>query len=489
MPQFEHFPLPDVGEGLTEAEIVAWRVRPGEAVEVNQTVVEIETAKASVELPCPYAGAISELLVAPGQTVEVGTPIVTIDRDPDGARTSAGADSASGTSTAATSTASTAGTGGGSGAGSGEEVANLVGYGPRQSGARRRPRKSAAKSAEPAGAAAGSPPADQPAQPANGPAQPANGTARTNGASGAAHAEVPLAKPPVRKLAKDLGVDLHQVSGSGAEGVVTRTDVERAAKGASSWTTTPAASPAVAGTAAAGTADRSAREHRVPVRGVRKATARAMVDSAFTAPHVTEFLTVDVTPMMEFRQRLRSRPEFRDVKVTPLAVAAKAVCLAARRTPDVNAAWDGEAGEIVYKDYVDLGIAAATPRGLVVPKVRDAESRTLRELAVAIQELTDTAREGSTAPADLSGGTFTITNVGVFGVDTGTPILNPGESGILALGAVREMPWVVDGQVVPRQVCQLALSFDHRVVDGQQGSQFLADVGALLADPGMAMTY
>ena len=476
MPQFEHFSLPDVGEGLTEAEIVTWRVQPGDPVEVNQTVVEIETAKASVELPCPYAGTISELLVEPGRTVAVGTPIVTIDRDPAGA-----AGSAEQAAPAGGSVGDPAGAGAAGAAGNADQVANLVGYGPRPSGARRRPRKSA-RAAEPVGASTGDP--------------AANGTAPDIGR--APRTEVPLAKPPVRKLAKDLGVDLQEVSGSGSEGVITRADVQRAAgdqvaegsregsalAGAASWSTTsagPAAGP--------GTADRSAREHRVPVRGVRKATAQAMVDSAFTAPHVTEFLTVDVTPMMEFRQRLRSQPEFQDVKVTPLAVAAKAVCLAARRTPDINAAWDGEAGEIVYKDYVDLGIAAATPRGLVVPKVRDAESKSLRDLAVAIQELTGTAREGATAPADLTGGTFTITNVGVFGVDTGTPILNPGESGILALGAVREMPWVVDGQVVPRQVCQLALSFDHRVVDGQQGSQFLADVGALLADPGMAMTY
>ena len=227
----------------------------------------------------------------------------------------------------------------------------------------------------------------------------------------------------------------------------------------------------------------------MPIKGVRKATAEAMVDSAFTAPHVTEFLTVDVTPMMEFRKRLQQQPDFAEVKLTPLAFAAKALCMAVRRTPDVNAAWDGQAGEIVYKDYVHLGVAAATPRGLVVPKVRDADGMSLPELASSLESLTRTAREGTTTPADMVGGTITITNVGVFGVDTGTPILTPGESAIFAFGAVREMPWVVDGQVVPRQVCQLALSFDHRVVDGQQGSRFLADVGALLAEPGMAMTY
>lgn len=284
---------------------------------------------------------------------------------------------------------------------------------------------------------------------------------------------MPLAKPPVRKLAKDLDVDLRALSGSGSGGVITRADVEQAAAGGT-------AEPEVAG---------GSRERRVPIRGVRKATAEAVVDSAFTAPHVTEFLTVDVTPMMEFRERLQQRPDFAEVKLTPLAFAAKALCMAVRRTPDVNAAWDGQAGEIVYKDYVHLGVAAATPRGLVVPKVRDADGMSLPELASSLESLTRTAREGTTTPADMVGGTITITNVGVFGVDTGTPILTPGESAILAFGAVRQMPWVVDGQVVPRQVCQLALSFDHRVVDGQQGSRFLADVGALLAEPGMAMTY
>jgi pyruvate dehydrogenase E2 component (dihydrolipoamide acetyltransferase) len=227
----------------------------------------------------------------------------------------------------------------------------------------------------------------------------------------------------------------------------------------------------------------------VPIRGVRKATASAMVSSAFTAPHVTEFLTVDVTPMMEFRAKLKSSPAFRDVKLTPLVFCAKAVCLAVQRTPDVNATWDEQAGEIVYKSYVHLGIAAATPRGLVVPKVRDAEQLSLRDLAVAMDQLTTTARDGKTTPADMVNGTITITNVGVFGVDTGTPIINPGESAILAFGAIRDMPWVVDGQIVVRKVCQLSLSFDHRVVDGQQGSEFLADVGALLADPATAITY
>jgi 2-oxoisovalerate dehydrogenase E2 component (dihydrolipoyl transacylase) len=451
----KQFPLPDVGEGLTEAEILTWHVSPGDTVAVNQIIVEIETAKAAVELPCPYSGVVTELLAEPGTTVQVGTPILTIDLDP----AQPGAETPSATPAGGQAPS-------GSGAQrSDEQVPNLVGYGPKSGAPTRRARKPAAQpqpEAPPAEAPAGEPsPAEAPA-------------AERATAAGSATALVPLAKPPVRKLAKDLGIDLRELTGSGSGGIITREDVQRA--------------HAVGNGTAPPTTTRDG-ERRVPVRGVRRATAQAMVDSAFSAPHVTEFLTVDVTPMMQLREKLQTHPAFREVKVTPLAFAAKAVCLAVQRTPEVNASWDEAAGEIVYFDHLHLGIAAATPRGLVVPKIRHAEAMSLAELAAALQALTATAREGATAPGDMVGGTFTITNVGVFGVDTGTPILNPGESAILALGAVREMPWVVDGAVVPRTVCQLALSFDHRVVDGQQGSQFLADVGALLADPAMSITY
>jgi 2-oxoisovalerate dehydrogenase E2 component (dihydrolipoyl transacylase) len=423
VPDFKQFLLADTAEGLTEAEILGVRVQPGDEVTVNQIVVEVETAKAAVELPIPWAGTITEILVAPGQTVEVGAPILTIDVDPRGG--------------------SAGGAVNGSAPAAEEEMKPLVGYGSKTVTTRRRPRREA--------------PA---AQPAVTPAAPAE---RRDGGY------VPLAKPPVRKLAKELGVDLTALAGS-VDGVITREDVERAAS--------PAA-PVAGG----------ARERRVPIKGVRKATAQAMVSSAFTAPHVTEFLTVDVTPMMDLRERLKKHPSFAGVKLTPLAFAAKAVCLAAKRTPDVNASWDEAAGEIVYKDYVHLGIAAATPRGLVVPKIRDADAMSLPELAAALEELTATAREGKTSPADMLGGTITITNVGVFGVDTGTPIINPGEAAILAFGAIKDMPWVVAGELAVRKVLQLALSFDHRLVDGQQGSRFLADIGALLADPALAITY
>jgi len=437
------FAMPDVGEGLTEAEVVTWHVAPGDTVTVNQVICEIETAKAAVELPCPYAGTVGELLVEPGQTVAVGSPIISIETA-EKAAPEAGAEEPGPKIGEA---------------GKDGRIANLVGYGPRPGSVTRRPRRAAVALA---------PAADEWPVRVD---QPDGSAVRP-----VAREAVPLAKPPIRKLAKDLGVDLRSLIGSGSGGVITREDVESAGARAA-----PASVPAP-GPAAGGV-------RREPIRGVRRATAAAMVSSAFTAPHVTEFLAVDVTATMALRERLRRSREYADVPLTPLAFVAKAVCLAARRTPEVNAHWDEAAGEIVYYDRVQLGIAAATPRGLMVPKVRDADSLTLRELAVALGGLTATARSGKTPPADLVGGTFTITNVGVFGVDTGTPILNPGEAAILAVGAIKPAPWVVDGELAVRTVCQLALSFDHRLVDGEQGSRFLADVGALLTDPGLALTW
>jgi pyruvate dehydrogenase E2 component (dihydrolipoamide acetyltransferase) len=304
-----------------------------------------------------------------------------------------------------------------------------------------------------------------------------------------------LAKPPVRKLAKDLGVDLTRVAGSGPDGVVTRSDVEAAAKAtpgvreAAGLAAVPELEePGPVAVGAAPVWDAS-REQRIPIKGVRKHTAAAMVASAFTAPHVTEWMSVDVTPTMELRTRVAELPDYAGVKVSPLLFVARALLLAVRRHSLINSSWDEQAQEIVVKEYVNLGIAAATPRGLVVPNIKDAGRLSLRELAVALGELTETARAGRTTPATMAGGTITITNVGVFGVDGGTPILNPGETAILAAGAVREMPWVVDGQLAVRQVMQLALSFDHRIVDGQLGSEFLGDVAGMLADPGLALAW
>jgi pyruvate dehydrogenase E2 component (dihydrolipoamide acetyltransferase) len=292
-----------------------------------------------------------------------------------------------------------------------------------------------------------------------------------------------LAKPPVRKLAKDLGVDLTSLTPSGDGGVITRADVEAAAE---------AGSEVSIGIAPVRPAQD--REWREPIKGVRKMMGQAMVQSAFTAPHVTEWVTVDVTATTQFVARLRARKEFADVKVSPLLVLAMACIRAIRRTPVVNSVWDEQAQEIVFKRYVNLGIAAATPRGLVVPNIKDAESLSLLELAGALGDLTAVAREGRTQPAEMSGGTFTITNVGVFGVDAGTPIINPGESAILAFGATTRRPWVVTDasgaeSLEIRDVCTLALSFDHRHVDGESGSRFLADVAAIMEDPATALLF
>jgi 2-oxoisovalerate dehydrogenase E2 component (dihydrolipoyl transacylase) len=492
VPTFKQFKLPDAGEGLTEAEILKWYVQPGDLVAVNQTIVEIETAKAAVELPSPFAGAITELLVPEGATVDVGTPIVTVDVDPDGApgvppaATSLVAEAADLIPSPPEDQAVEPGLIGSPTPGG--RTAVLVGYGPRSVTAKRRPRKGGAGSAPGDGAPGGAgsvgagPDAaaaadlvpTPPSEPAPVPAAPRPG--------GSSNGIAVLAKPPVRKLARDLGVDLATVTGSGGGGVITRADVESAAQAPAEPAPVPVSAPAAA------TWDAS-REQRIPIKGVRKHTAAAMVASAFTAPHATEWVTVDLTETMRLRDRVAGTREFAGVKVSPLLFVARALLLAVKRHPMINSAWDEQAQEIVVKEYVNLGIAAATPRGLVVPNIKDAARLSVRELADALKELTDTARAGRTAPADMSGGTITITNVGVFGVDGGTPILNPGESAILAFGAVRETPWVVDGQLTIRQVSQLSLSFDHRIVDGQLGSQFLADLAAMLTDPGLALAW
>ncbi len=509
MSDTRQFRLPDVGEGLTEAEIITWRVKPGDTVKVNDVVVEIETAKSLVELPVPFAGTVADLLVPEGETVAVGTPIISVAMGSMGSTGSAGATApaaSTGSPDALEDVASPPEEGavepgliGGPAPGGRTSV--LVGYGPRTTEARRRPRKAVPTGTSPAAAQQGVQSAfstagderapDMPVEQAE-PAAPQVAVRRPTSTQPTRGGSVRvLAKPPVRKLAKDLGVDLMQVQSSGEGGVVTRADVEAHA-GASGEQPDLAAAPATGERAAAA---RPRTEHapgaqtRVPVKGVRKMTAQAMVGSAFTAPHVTEWVSIDATRTVRLVERLRGHREFRGTKVSPLLVVAKAVCLAARRTPEVNASWDEQAQEIVLEHDVNLGIAAATPRGLVVPNVKGADRMTLRELADALAELTDTARAGRTQPAEMAGGTFTITNVGVFGVDAGTPILNPGESGILCMGAIARRPWVVGNRVKARWVTTLALSFDHRVVDGEQGSRFLADVAAIVTDPAHALLH
>jgi 2-oxoisovalerate dehydrogenase E2 component (dihydrolipoyl transacylase) len=398
------FRLPDLGEGLTESDIVAWRIAEGDSVELNQIIAEVETAKALVELPSPYSGVVAALHAVAGQTVNVGDPLVTFAVTP-----------LAGTPVAGTTPKV-------------EDDApepNLVGYGawPEHAG---HPTRRARRVAPPA------------------PPIVIRG------------AERPRSTPPVRHLARQLDVDLTTVAGTGPDGLITRGDVEAA----------------VRGLAGAGPVT------RIPIRGVRKHTAAAMVASAFTAPHVTVFHTIDATAALDLASRLTAASG--GVKISLLAVVSRAVCLALGAHPELNSRWEQHSQEIVQYGYVNLGIAAATERGLVVPNVKDASALGLTELAVALAELTAEARAGKAQPERLSGGTFTITNIGVFGVEAGTPILNPGESGILALGAAQRRPWEFEGGIALRQVMTLSLSFDHRVVDGAQGSRFLAEVGALL---------
>ncbi|MCG6494611.1 dihydrolipoamide acetyltransferase family protein [Kitasatospora sp. A2-31] len=456
------FKMPDVGEGLTEAEILSWYVKPGDTVTDGQVVCEVETAKAAVELPIPFNGVVEQLFFPEGATVDVGTVIISV-----AVAGEAGAAAPAVPAPAAAPTPAPA---------EPERRAVLVGYGPRTGGTQRRARRTTTttKVAPPAPAAPVAPVAPAPAPVV--PEQPSG--------------ERPLAKPPVRKLAKDLGVDLRAVTPTGPAGVITRDDVHAHAAAAAAPAAAVEAPAAPEAPVAVPVAVSGAGDVRVPVKGVRKATAQAMVASAFTAPHVTEFVQVDVTRTMKFVRRLKESGELgRDVRVSPLLLVAKALLVAIKRHPEINAHWDEAAQEIVIRGQVNLGIAAATPRGLIVPNIKDAGGKTLSGLAVSLGELIDTARQGKTPPADMQGGTITITNVGVFGVDTGTPILNPGEAAILAFGAVRELPWVHKGKVVPRQVTTLALSFDHRLVDGELGSKVLADVAALLEHPKRLITW
>ncbi|MFI9360191.1 dihydrolipoamide acetyltransferase family protein [Kitasatospora sp. NPDC053057] len=468
------FKMPDVGEGLTEAEILSWYVKPGDTVTDGQVVCEVETAKAAVELPIPFNGVVEQLFFPEGATVDVGTVIISV----------AVAGEAGAAPAAAPAPAAAAATPDAEAEPERREV--LVGYGPRTGTAQRRARRTTTTTTK----AAAPQPAPAPAPVA--PAAPAP-------APVALVAEVPvgerpLAKPPVRKLAKDLGIDLRSVTPTGRDGVITREDLHAyAAAQAAPAAPAPAVEPVVVEAAEAVVAPvpvSGAGDVRVPIKGVRKATAQAMVASAFTAPHVTEFVQVDVTRTMKFVRKLKESGELgRDVRVSPLLLVAKALLVAIKRHPEINAQWDEAAQEIVVKGQVNLGIAAATPRGLIVPNIKDAGSKTLAGLATSLGELVETARQGKTSPADMQGGTVTITNVGVFGVDTGTPILNPGEAAILAFGAVRELPWVHKGKVVPRQVTTLALSFDHRLVDGELGSKVLADIAGLLEFPKRLITW
>ena len=496
------FNLPDVGEGLVEAEIVSWKVKAGDTVAVNDVIVEIETAKSLVELPSPYAGVVSELLVPEGQTVEVGTPIIAVAHE--------------GAEPAAASPQPTAGAQAAAPApeqpvpNATPEAGPLVGSGPKADPVRRRLRRGSATStagtrttagdgsAVPSGKA--TPPAAMHLPEPQGQAQhvppvPADDDAAVPGAVPSGHrgeavqAAVSrlltrvLAKPPVRKAAKDLGIDLADITPTGKGGEVTKQDLlsyqaQREAEQAAAptfWTPRK------------GLLDN--RIERIPVKGVRKATAKAMVESAFSAPHVSIFVDVDASRTMEFVQRLKKSRDFEGVKVSPLLILAKAVIWAAARNPSVNASWvETESGdEIHVKHFMNLGIAAATPRGLLVPNIKDAQNLSLKELAVSLNELATTARAGKTKPADMQHGTLSITNIGALGIDIGTPIINPGEVAIVAFGTIRQKPWVVSGEVIPRWITTLGGSFDHRVVDGDLSARFMADVAAIMEEPALLL--
>jgi 2-oxoisovalerate dehydrogenase E2 component (dihydrolipoyl transacylase) len=494
------FNLPDVGEGLTEAEIVTWKVKAGDTVAVNDVICEIETAKSLVELPSPFAGTVTELLVREGVTVDVGTPIISVSdaAAPGAAAAPAAPEPASEAPMYGKLEADTSDDDGGS---AGRPAGGpLVGSGPKADAVKRRRRVSSAggpavpADAVKAGAVRAEPveahdiwispaavahaertvPADIPDP------RPTLGGAITGLVSRV------LAKPPVRKIARDLGIDLTDVVPTGARGEVTREDLisyqaQRDAEvdqAVTFWGKTGR--------------PQEQRIERIPVKGVRKATAKAMVESAFAAPHVSIFVDVDASRTMEFVKRLKASRDFEGIRVSPLLILAKAVIWAAARNPSVNATWvdnpDGsDSAEIHVKHYMNLGIAAATPRGLMVPNIKNAQDLSLKELALALNDLATTARAGKTQPSQMQGGTLTVTNIGALGIDTGTPIINPGEVAIVAFGTIKQKPWVLDGEVIPRWITTLGGSFDHRVVDGDLSARFMADVAAILEEPALLL--
>jgi 2-oxoisovalerate dehydrogenase E2 component (dihydrolipoyl transacylase) len=490
------FNLPDVGEGLTEAEIVSWKVKPGDTVAINDVLCEIETAKSLVELPSPFAGTVTELLVPEGVTIDVGTAIISVSDAVSGDPTPADVPAP------ATPVQPLYGKLPADDAGmSGSALAGgpLVGSGPKADAVKRRPRKAApaapaasapAPVAAPAGISLPNRSLASQARPGNPAVEPVPTETVDNrptlGGTITGLVNRVLAKPPVRKIARDLGIDLADVVATGSRGEVTREDL------VSYQSQRDAELDQAEGFWGKAGKPQDQRIERIPVKGVRKATAKAMVESAFSAPHVSIFVDVDASRTMEFVKRLKASRDFEGIRVSPLLILAKAVIWAAARNPSVNATWvdnvDGtDAAEIQVKHYLNLGIAAATPRGLMVPNIKDAQDLSLKELALALNNLATTARAGKTQPAEMQGGTLTITNIGALGIDTGTPIINPGEVAIVAFGTIKQKPWVLDGEVIPRWITTLGGSFDHRVVDGDLSARFMADVAAILEEPALLL--
>ena len=481
------FNLPDVGEGLTEAEIVSWKVKPGDAVAINDVICEIETAKSIVELPSPFAGTVSELLVEEGVTVDVGTAIISVSDEVAGDPTPADvrapeapAQPLYGKLPEDTAEQPTA-----AGIGSSPATAPLVGSGPKADAVKRRPRKNS-----PAASVTRNAPEVEPVQPRTAAEVSGKDTGDvdnrpTLGGTITGLVNRVLAKPPVRKIARDLGIDLADVVATGSRGEVTREDL------VSYQAQRDAELDKADGFWGKAGKPQDQRVERIPVKGVRKATAKAMVESAFAAPHVSIFVDVDASRTMEFVKRLKASRDFEGIKVSPLLILAKAVIWAAARNPSVNASWvdseDSDTAEIHVKHFMNLGIAAATPRGLMVPNIKNAQDLSLKELALALNNLATTARAGKTQPAEMQGGTLTVTNIGALGIDTGTPIINPGEVAIVAFGTIKQKPWVLDGEVIPRWITTLGGSFDHRVVDGDLSARFMADVAAILEEPALLL--
>ena len=428
------FLLPDLGEGLEEAEIVSWLVQVGDHVEVDQAIVEVETAKAAVEVPVPYAGAVASLHAAPGAVVAVGQPLITITADEPAAGFREPGAVVPGPQ-ALTAPDATAGASGNV----------LVGYG---TSAARPGRRSARRPHRQVG------PALVPAQGRRGP--------------------VPVISPLVRKMARDAGLDLASIAGSGPSGLVRREDVRRA------LTQRDAPAEPVIPAAAAATADPGAPgERRIPLRGARRAAAEKLTRSRREIPEATVWVDVDATGLLAARQALNagaSRPA-----VSLLALLARFAVLGLRHFPELNARIDGS--DIVLLDHVHLGFAAQTSHGLVVPVVRDAHRLPTRDLSQALAARTTAAREGTLAPGDLTGGTFTVNNYGVFGVDGSAAIINYPEVAILGLGRIIDRPWVVDGQVMVRKMGELTLAFDHRVCDGGTAGGFLRYVADCIESP------
>jgi 2-oxoisovalerate dehydrogenase E2 component (dihydrolipoyl transacylase) len=497
MAQIKDFRLPDLGEGLEEGEIVEWHVEVGEVIELNQTVADVETAKAVVAVPSPFAGRVVERIGELGEPLEVGSVFLRIDVDVEGgavaddvAGPAAETDASpaqggfeAGAVAAAVATPEPDAEPGGvvagerrsSGLDADEEPQPLVGYGQGKGGARRRRRGggAAAETAEPAAAAK------------------------------------PLAKPPVRKLAKDLGVDLADLApGSGPDGVITRDDVQAAASGEPAAAAAPAPAvpaPATGGGpaptpvfSALGAGEKAVPGYRgrtpgevEPIRGIRKRIVEKMETSRREIPEATCSRTADLTELWRIRKDLTEQAHVDgfDVKITPFALILRAVVLAIRRFPTLNASIDREAGEIRLHEHVNLGFAADTDRGLVVPNIKDANTLSTLQLAMELDRLATAARDGSISAAEMTGGTFTVSNYGAFGNDDGSAVINHPEGAILGIGAIRERPWVVGGELAVRRTCTFSLAFDHRISDGGEAGRFVTYVGDLCEQPARILLH